>query len=76
MAGLPGGYQPEDIGTLVAAGDPIGEQIAVVGEDGDVIRSAPQALPPPQVVPAPQRTIRMAPPQQERKGLFRRIFGG
>jgi penicillin-binding protein 1A len=76
VAALPGGYQPDDIGALAAAGDPIGDQIAIVGEDGDVIRSGPEALPPPQAVPAPQRTIRLAPPQQERKGLFRRIFGG
>jgi penicillin-binding protein 1A len=77
VAALPGGYQPRDIGMLAAGGDPIGDQIAIVGEGGDVIRSGPQALPPPSAIPGPQRTIRMAPPpQQEKRGLFKRIFGG
>ncbi len=72
VAALPGDYQPQDIGTLLAGGDPIGDQIAIVGEDGDVIRSAPAPLPA-AVRPAPQ-TVRMAPP--ERKGFFKRLFGG
>ena len=71
VASLPGGYSAPDIATLAVGGDPIGDQIAIVGEDGDVIRSAPQAS-----APVPQRTIRMAPPPQERRGLFKRIFGG
>jgi hypothetical protein len=73
VAALPGDYQPQDIGTLVAGGDPIGDQIAVVGEDGDVIRSAPAPLP--ATTAAPPTTVRMAPPP-ERKGFFKRLFGG
>jgi len=74
---LPGGYQPQDPIAVVAgqAPDSIAEQIAIVGEDGDVIRSAPAPLPPRQMVPTTTGSIRLAPPP-ERKGLFKRLFGG
>jgi len=77
VAALPGDYRPDGIGTLVAAGDPIGDQIAIVGEDGDVIRSAPSPLPAASV-PAGNGVIRLAPPPQQgqRKGFFKRLFGG
>ena len=57
----------------------IAEQIAIVGEDGDVIRSAPAPLPPQQATaPTTTGAIRLAPPpqQQERRGFFKRLFGG
>jgi penicillin-binding protein 1A len=77
VAALPGGYQVQD--PIAVAGGPspdsIAEQIAIVGEDGDVIRSAPAPLPPQQMAPTTTGAIRLAPPP-ERKGLFKRLFGG
>lgn len=78
VAALPGGYQAHDPIGAVAGQPPdmIAEQIAIVGEDGDVIRSAPAPLPQPQAtVPTTTGAIRLAPPP-ERKGLFKRLFGG
>jgi len=71
VAGLPGDY-----GYRFAGRDPIADQIAIIGEDGDVIRSGPGAVPMPvSAVPSAPGTIRLAPPP-ERRGLFKRIFGG
>ncbi len=75
VAALPGDYRYRDPGNFAGgeAPDAIADQIATVGEDGDVIRSAP----PSPIATAPTTTgaIRLAPPP-ERKGLFRRLFGG
>ncbi len=76
---LPGGYEMQDPIAAIAgqAPDSIAEQIAIVGEDGDIIRSAPAPLPPQQVAaPTTTGAIRLAPPPQERRGLFKRLFGG
>ncbi len=77
VAALPGGYHVQDPIAVVAGQSPdsIAEQIAIVGEDGDVIRSAPAPLPPQAAVLTTTGAIRLAPPP-ERKGLFKRLFGG
>ncbi len=74
VAALPGDYRYRDPGNFAGgpAPDAIADQIATVGEDGDVIRSAPA---PQSAAPTTTGAIRLAPPP-ERKGLFRRLFGG
>ena len=76
VAALPGDYRYRDPGNFAGgeAPDAIADQIATVGEDGDVIRSAPAPLPE-ATAPTTTGAIRLAPPP-ERKGLFRRLFGG
>lgn len=77
VAALPGASQYAGAGNAAGAGrDPIADQIAVVGEDGDVIRSAPPPLPVAGTPSTTTGTIRLAPPPRERKGLFKRLFGG
>ncbi len=86
VVGLPGNYRFGDpsnfAGTLPP--DPIARQIATLGDDGEPIRVSPgaaapapggvEAAPPPSLQPA-AGPLRPAPPP-ERKGFFRRLFGG
>jgi penicillin-binding protein 1A len=71
VAALPGGYRPVAGGP---APDAIGAHIAILGEDGETISAAPPR-PLPEAAPATTGAIRLAPPP-ERKGLFKRLFGG
>jgi len=77
VAALPGDYRGSTASIGAGSPDTIGAQIAIIGEDGDVIRSAPAPLPPQQTAaPTTTGAIRLAPPPQERRGLFKRLFGG
>ncbi|HET7717051.1 MAG TPA: PBP1A family penicillin-binding protein [Bauldia sp.] len=72
VAALPGGHPAA--GAAGPTPDALGAHIAILGEDGEAIRSA-APLAPTATVPATTGAIRLAPPP-ERKGFFRRLFGG